>query len=452
MTNETPVSKFFGSDYIAFASYDGVRKIASYIDGLKPTARKVVFTVMDLNINQTKKVDSIKSKVADHTEYIHGQDTIEGVIVNIAQDFVGAMNIPLMLRDGSFGNRLIPAAAASRYIRTAQEPYLKSIFRDEDTPIIGNQLFEGVKIEPKFFVPIMPMLLVNGSEGIAVGYAQKILPRDPKKLMQYIFGGLKDESLLMPYYEGFKGNIIKTDEKSFAIYGVMDKVNTTTYEIKEVPVGYTYSQYIKVLDKLSDSGSIQSYKDLCDFDKDEFKIVVKVRRDTHNKLEQMSQEERLEYFKLVKRVTENYTCLNENSQIQVFSGPAEIIRSYCEVRCSYYEERKKHTESEMLKKMLELKSKVLFIDAVRKDNIDVKNAPKHDLIECLENWEGIVTRNESFDYLLNMPLWSINEDSLNKIIAELKKIGEEYKAYQSLKISTIWKREYKEFEKTYAKS
>lgn len=441
MANENPVSKFFGTDYIAFASYDGVRKIASFIDGLKPTARKVVFTVLDLNIKDPKKVDSIKAKVADHTEYIHGQDAIEGVIVNIAQDFVGASNLPLMTREGSFGTRLIPQAAASRYIKSSFEPHLKHIFRPEDNAIIGNQEFEGSVIEPRHFVPVLPMLLVNGSEGIAVGYAQKILPRDPLKLQEFIFGGMKDESLLIPSYKGFKGRVVQTDEKSFSIFGIIKNKNTTTYEITEVPIGYTYNSYMKVLNKLSDSGFIQSFDDLCDMDKDTFRFVVKVRRDTHQRLSKLTEDELLEEFKLVKRVTENYTCLNENNQIEVFDSVTGIIKRYAEIRVQTYSDRKKHIEAQMLEKINQLKSKIIFIDAIRKEEIDIKATPKCELIEMFENSDSYVEYNGSYDYLLNMPIWSINEEAQNKALSDVKKLGAEYKKYCSLKISTIWKKE-----------
>lgn len=444
MHNEKPVSKFFDSDYIAFASYDGVRKIASFVDGLKPTARKVVFTALDLNIKEPKKVDSIKAKVADHTEYLHGQDTIEGVVVNLAQNFVGACNIPLMAREGSFGFRLIPQAAAGRYIKSCQEPHLKSLFRPEDNAVIGNQDFEGSRIEPRYYVPIIPMLLVNGSEGIAVGYAQKILPRDPKKLMKYIFGGMKDDKLLLPHYNGFKGQIIQTDEKSFAIYGVIENKNTTTYEITEVPIGYTYNSYMKVLNKLADEGKIQSFEDLCDMDKDTFKFIVKVKRDAHKTLSKLNELELLEEFKLVKRTTENYTCLNENNQIEVFSTVADIVKRYAKVRVEAYNTRKKIIEKEMADHMHQLKSKIMFIHYVNTGEIDIKNMTKAELVKQLESMVDILAVKNSFDYLLNIPIWSISKEAQEKSKAELKKLAAEYKEYCAKKISTIWKEEYDE--------
>ncbi len=444
MPTENPVSKFFGADYISFASYDGIRKIASFVDGLKPTARKVIYTVLDLNINAPKKVDSIKAKVADHTEYIHGQDAIEGVIVNIAQNFVGASNIPLMTREGSFGTRLIPNAAASRYIKSCNEPYLKQAFRPEDNAIIGNQEFEGSKIEPKYYVPVIPMLLVNGSEGIAVGYAQKILPRDPKNLMKFIFGGMKDTSLLLPSYRGFKGTVVQTDEKSFSIYGCIKNINTTTYEITEVPIGYTYSSYMKVLNKLSDNGAIQSFDDFCDMDKDIFNFKVKVRRDVHQRLSKLGEEELLEEFKLVKRVTENYTCLNENSQIEVFNTVEDIIKRYAKIRIQTYVDRKAHAEQEMLNKILQLNSKILFIDKIINRQIDIQDWEKSTIITSLDNDENIFMCNDSYDYLLNLSIWSLNKESQIKATKDVKKLDAKYKKYCKKKISMIWKEEYDE--------
>lgn len=442
MSKENPVSKFFNEDYIAFASYDGIRKIASCVDGLKPTARKVVYTALDLNLVNPDKVDLIKAKVAGHTEYLHGQDAIEGVIVNLAQNFVGACNIPLMTRKGSFGYRLIPNAAASRYIKSCQESYLKDIFKPEDNSVIGNQEFEGSVIEPRYYVPIIPMLLVNGSEGIAVGYAQKILPRNPYNLMEYIFNGMKDESLLMPYYNGFTGEIVKTDDKSFSIYGRIECKNTTTYEITEVPIGYTYNSYMKVLNKLVDDGKIQSFDDLCNMDSDEFKFIIKVKRDVHSKLSKLNKYDLLEEFKLVKRITENYTCLNENNQIEVFDSIKDIIKRYAEIRVNTYDARKKHIEAMMLEEIKKLKSKILFIDRVRKGELNLKDTPEHELVESFNCDNNIIKVNGSYEYLLNMPIRSINFEEQARAIKKVKKLADEYATYCALKISTIWKKEY----------
>lgn len=444
MATENPISKFFGSDYIAFASYDGVRKIASCIDGLKPTARKVVFTMLDLNIVEPKKVDSIKAKVADHTEYIHGQDTIEGVIVNLAQDYVGACNLPLLIREGNFGYRLMPNASASRYIKTAQEDYLKLLFRKDDNAVVGQQEFEGTKVEPQYYAPVIPLLLVNGAEGIAVGYAQKILPRNPENLMKFIFSGMKDESLLLPWFKGFKGKVIQTDSQSFEMRGIIECINTTTYEITEVPVGYNYNSYLKVLQGMQESNQITGFDDYCDLDKDIFKFTVRVRRETHKKLSESTEAEVLQYFKLIKRVTENYTCLNEHNQIEVFESAKAIVERYARVRIGSYKTRKELVEKEMLDKIYQLKSKIMFIHYVRTGEIDIKNMTKKQLIEKLESMVDILAVKNSFDYLLNIPIWSISQEALDKAKADLKDLGKEYEDYRKMEIATLWKNEFTE--------
>jgi DNA topoisomerase-2 len=440
MDNQNKISDFFSTEYISYASYDCTRKIASYIDGLKPTARKIIYTVLSQNINKPIKVDSLTSKVADFTEYIHGQDSISGVIVNITQDFIGSLNLPLLLKDGSFGTRLVPVAAASRYIRAGAQSYLRHIFDIRDDSIIENIIFEGSTIEPKYYVPIVPLLLINGSEGISVGYAQKILPRDKDNLMEYIFGGFKDKSLLLPSYKGFKGKIVQTDENSFTIYGSIENINTTTYHITEVPIGFTLEKLIKLLDKLVENKTIQSYEDRCDTNKDIFDVIIKVKREQYKKLSKLSELELLEKFKLVSRVSENYTCIDANNRIKIFDSAHDLIQHYTKVRMDFYVARKKQLLSNLLNEIDWIGSKINFIDYVNEGTIDLKTIPKKDLIKMFEeNPKKFHMKDGSYDYLLNMKIFSLNNEVRDKL-AKLK--GEkklEYTAIDKKKEITMWK-------------
>ena len=121
------LSEFFKHEYCDYASYDNYRKIGSCIDGLKPSSRKCIYSIIKRNITNPKKVSQLKSDAASDTQYLHGDTALEGVIVGLAQDFTGSNNIPLLQREGSFGTRLIPAAAAGRYIFTCKEKYLDLI-------------------------------------------------------------------------------------------------------------------------------------------------------------------------------------------------------------------------------------------------------------------------------------------------------------------------------------
>ena len=211
------ISEYFNIDVCNYASYDNYRKIGSVVDGLKPSSRKCLYTVIKNNITTPKKVSQLKSDAASQTQYLHGDQSLEGVLVSLAQDFAGSNNVPLLKREGSFGTRLIPAAAAGRYIFTCKEDYLDKIFRKEDEPILIEQMFEGEKIEPKFYVPVIPLLIINGNIGLTTGFSQRILQRNPLDAIAYIEAKLngKDTSKieLKPWFRGFVGDVEKAKDK-----------------------------------------------------------------------------------------------------------------------------------------------------------------------------------------------------------------------------------------------
>ena len=180
------ISDFFNKEFSSYASYDRYRSLGNFIDGLKPTARKLIANAISNKINDPMKLSSFVMKMCDLYEYLHGPTSAEDAAVGLAQNFTGANNINLLKPAGSFGTRTIPEAAAARYIKTCKEKIIDKIFIPIDEHILIEQYFEGTKIEPRFYVPILPMILVNGNEGVGTGFAQKILPRDPKEIISFL--------------------------------------------------------------------------------------------------------------------------------------------------------------------------------------------------------------------------------------------------------------------------
>ena len=178
------VQDFFENEYVNQASYDNLRKIASCIDGLKNSSRKVICTTIDKNISENLKISQFSNKAAEYCEYLHGD--LSPVVTNLAKDFSGTNNLPLLFKKGNFGTRLSNEASASRYIFARKSDNLDTLFVKDDNSILVEQYFEGSKIEPKFYVPSLPILLINGSEGISSGFAQKILTRDVKEIKKYL--------------------------------------------------------------------------------------------------------------------------------------------------------------------------------------------------------------------------------------------------------------------------
>jgi len=417
--NKTSISKFLNMDVVDFANYSTVRAIASYLDGLKNSHRKVIHFIKDVPSNKEKRLFNLSGEIMTATEYLHGD--ISGSVVTLAQNFTGSNNISLLKREGNFGSRFTPEASATRYIYTTKEDYFDDIFLPIDNNILIEQEFEGKKIEPRFFLPSVPLILVNGSEGIATGFAQKILPRNTQTIKQYIKNYLNAEKTpdLKPSFNGFKGTIEKGENKNqWIVKGEFIRKTKTEIIITEIPIGYNLSSYTKVLDKLEDDKIIKTYEDLSE--NDEFKFKIK----TDMKFSSYSDEEILDKLKLKKKITENFTVIDENNRVRVFNNAEELIQSYIDIKIHYTNKRKEYLINKIKDDLHILASKYIFVDNVIKGNIIVNNKKKTEIEEQLEKYEKIIKKDDAYDYLLRMPIYTLTEEKVqdlhNSIIQKKK--------------------------------
>lgn len=423
------ITEFFKTDYVDYASYDNLRKIASYVDGQKNTARKILYTCIDKNITAEIKVDQLSNKMAEHTQYLHGG--AQGVIVTMAQNYAGTNNLPLLTREGNFGDRLSPEASAPRYIYTMKEKYLNDIFSKEDNEILIPQEFEGDKIEPRFFVPSIPLLLINGSEGISSGFAQKILGRNPKNVKQYVKDWIenpgkvraKKSNSLTPFFEGFNGTVeVGEESNKWIIKGVFKRKSITSVEITELPVGYNLKSYIKVLDDLEDKKIIRSYKDFSDN-----KIFNFVLNIDSKILKSWSDDQVLEKLKLIKKVSENYTTIDENNKIRTFTSAKEILDAFCELKLQYVAKRKANILTNLKKDLHILASKYIFVKSVIDGDIIINKKKKAEIVTQIDKIEKITKIDDSYDFLLRMPIYSLTNEKVAELLKQIKESKAEYK-------------------------
>lgn len=427
--NEITIEDFLNEEYSQSALYASFRSIASYVDGLKPSSRKVVYALKKMNLRTDTKVSRLAATVAQETEYLHGEVSLQNVIVNLAQDFTGSNNDNLLHPSGNFGTRFIPAPSAARYIFTRKSDSFDSYFSSLDDPILISQEFEGSIIEPKFFVPTLPLLFINGSEGIGTGFAQKILPRKKETLKKYILSKLNStvfKDPLFPFYKGFKGTIQKEDD-SWVFQGKFEKKNSTTIEITELPINYTLASYVSVLNDLVDKKVIKNYEDLSEDDTFFFRI------DARREFVAQTDEKLFQILKLEKRVSENFTCVNENNSITEFTSVEDILNAYIDLRLDYYQKRKDYLIGLYQKELDILDSKIIFIQSIVDGKLIVSNRKKDDIEKDLKSIEGIIQVDESFDYLLRMAIWSLTKEKID----DLKKQYQEKKnMFQDLKKKT----------------
>lgn len=437
------VTDFLSKELTSYAAYDNIRKIPSYIDGLKASQRKVIYTLLKKYPKEYIKTETLANVTAAFTNYLHGANNIAtAVCTTMTQDFVGANNYPLTKgNSGGWGCRINPTAAAPRYTRMCLSDVAKEVINQDDEEIIGRQYFEGDFIEPKFFVPVFPILFLNGSNGLSTGFSTTIYPRNPKEVIKYIKNKLAGRATnkieLLPWFKGFLGTIRQSpDVDSVVSIGAAKKINSTSYAIQELPIGMDYQKYISILDKLCDEKIIVDYEDCCEPKIDTILFKVKTTRQFSAKYD--TEEELTKVFKLIKTLPENLNCIDENNRVREFKSVHEILDAYIDIRLQFYDKRKEYLISKYIEKITMLKSKYIFCNGVVKGEIKVSNTPKEKIISQLEKNEKIVKENDSYDYLLRMPIYSITKERLVEMKQELSKLADELKELKTITREEMW--------------
>ncbi|GMT21074.1 hypothetical protein PFISCL1PPCAC_12371, partial [Pristionchus fissidentatus] len=285
-------SRFVHGELRTFAVQDLKRSIPSVVDGLKPSQRKILHTCLKMGMNKQEKVAQLAARVAHSTAYHHGENSLVAAIVNMAQDFVGASNVPLLKGIGQFGTRHAGGedAASARYIYAALSPISRLLFPSADDRLLQAVKEEGVEAEPIWYCPILPLVLINGAEGIATGWSTTVRPRDPAKIMDTVRRRIEDDKSdlgedVLPYYSGFTGSIERQDERRIRCagrIGVQVKTGKSgrdsrlaTVIIDELPVGVWTNNYKKkVIAPLVRDGDIRNIRELHTDDRVRFELEL----------------------------------------------------------------------------------------------------------------------------------------------------------------------------------
>lgn len=418
-TEKTTFESFFNNEFIDFSMADNIRSIPSVIDGLKPSQRKVLYTMFKNNYKKQIKVANLSGGVIETSSYHHGPASLEATIVNMAQNFVGTNNLNLLQPLGNFGSRLKGGkdAASSRYIFTLLSDLTKNIFNVDDNPILNYLDDDGFKIEPEHYIPIIPMILINGSEGIGTGWSTSLPNYDPVDVIKYLVLKLKDKNVtkLHPKYNEFKGKIVYDSKNNrYVTRGVIKKINMSTLNITELPIGMWNDKYYEILDKLVDDKIIKDYtKNDTDTKVD---INVSISREELKQIEK--DDNMIDLFKLeTYHSMSNIHLFNKDGQICKYNNIDEVINEFIDVRLDFYQKRKNYILNELEKDRKILVNKMKFINEILKGTLVIQNKKRSEIEEKMKEL-GISKMENSFNYLLNMSLLSLTNEKL----LELKKI------------------------------
>nr|CAD1831013.1 unnamed protein product [Ananas comosus var. bracteatus] len=381
-------SDFVNKELILFSMADLQRSIPSMVDGLKPGQRKILFCSFKRNFVKEAKVAQFSGYVSEHSAYHHGEQSLASTIIGMAQDFVGSNNINLLQPDGQFGTRNQGGKdhASARYIYTSLSPLTRFLFPKDD--ILLDYLNEdGQSIEPTWYIPIIPMVLINGSEGIGTGWSSFVPNYNPRDIIANVRRLLNDEPMqpMDPWYRGFKGLIEKSATKeagvTYTITGIIEEVDNTTLRIMELPVRRWTQDYKEFLEALMTGNDkvkepfIKDYREHNDDTTVHFEVTL-----TEENLNIALQEGPEKKFKLTTTIgTTNMHLFDSNGVIKKYDTPEQILEDFFHLRLEFYEKRKKVLLDNLEMDLLKLDNKVRFILGVVRGEIIVNNRKRAEL-------------------------------------------------------------------------
>lgn len=427
------VTQYLDTDYKEYAKYVvEERAIPSVIDGFKPTQRKIIFVankVWRSGNEKPLKIFQLAGKVASDAHYHHGDGSLNGAIVTMAQKFKNSM--PVLESIGQFGSLRSPEAGAPRYISTKLHPNFRLLYKDFE--LLESRHEEGNEIEPMFFLPIIPTVLLNGGSGIAVGFATNILNRNPIALVDACLKRLEGKKFAdpAPWYLEFSGECIQNPEShlSWTFRGKYEVKNTSTVRVSELPPSVTYEKFDQHLINIEDKRSIAAYENNCKSNIDYF---VKFRREDLKTIKDSVKLERL--LKMEERQTENFTVLDETGQLKIFTSAREIIEYFVDFRLGYYSKRKAFIIGKLEAELLVLSNRARFIKAIIDGELAVNNVPRVQIILYLETADFDQV-DGSYSYLLNMPIHTLTLEKFQELLSQVE--GKEHELVEIKKIEPI---------------
>jgi DNA topoisomerase-2 len=371
--------------------------------------------------------------VSEHSGYHHGEASLNDAIIGMAQDFVGSNNLAWLVPQGQYGTRLQGGkdSASPRYIHTYLQPYISHLVPSDDFDVLVYRDDDGIPVEPEWYAPVLPMLLVNGCRGIGTGYSTFIPSFNPTELKSAILEWLEKGSGLdrefSPWTHGFKGKISKIDKQDYLVEGVW-KTEGDNVTITELPIGTWTSDFRETLDKLSADGTIKDYTDTST-DTD---ILVKVKLGSGGV-------PAIEKHLVDKLKLTNMHAFDSKCVIHKYNSPNEILHEFVGVRLELYKKRREFILNTLKDKLPYHENVVRFI----KQQCELKPLPdlrRKTIEECdvLLEKEKFVKLKDSYDYLMNLPISSLTLKNMKKHEQDLVELKQKITDLESKEAKDLW--------------
>ena len=490
---QIPYSKFINEELIHFSNADNLRSLPHLMDGLKPSQRKILYGCLKRNLRSEVKVAQLAGYISEHTSYHHGEAALNETIVGMAQTFVGANNINLLVPEGQFGSRLMGGkdSASPRYIHTYLERVVDSLFKDADKEIVKYLEEDGERIEPETYYPVVPLLAINGCIGIGTGFSTNVPSHNPDDVIAVMRDRLRGarESLagvvLNPWWLGFRGKVERTADTAWTTKGLYEWDDAKcTVTVTELPIGTWTKDYKELLDKLStvdagtaaekkgkagkDSASVatsasgkkrailKGFDDL--YNDVDVKFVLYFEEDIYHEM-RAAQADFEKRFGLTSTVrTSNMVCFDNDMNIVKYGCVGDMMEKFFEKRLEMYEVRREKEIERMKARIRELDAKQRFIQGVLDETITIAKASDEEIVADLKAAEIPALDNESepdaiksYEFVLRLRIDRLKAASVEEVKRELGKLAEELEKLEETGATELWLEDLSVFESEWKK-
>ena len=491
--------KFINDEMIHFSKYDCDRSIPNLMDGLKISLRKILFSAFKKNLKTEIKVAQFSGYVSEHSGYHHGEASLNAAIVGMAQNFVGSNNINLFEPNGQLGSRLKGGkdSASERYIFTQLNKLTRLIYRPEDDNTLTYLDDDGQSVEPIYYVPIIPMILVNGTKGIGTGFSTDIMCYNPAQIIAYIKHKLMvavsasaPTPIIEPFYKNFKGTIRRVSDTRYLFKGCYTILDEKKIRITELPIGTWTDDYKNFLENLIEPPTGSKDKDGASNSSPVVKDYNDMSTDTHvditvtmaaNIIKTYSEKATEFECNMLEKVlglyttqsTTNMNLFDSKEKLIKYSSAEEVVDSYSITRLEFYTKRKDALIAALRKDLMVLSNRARYITELLEDKIDLRRKTNKQLVELLKERKydfmdakdaGSGDENggdelpgqgqqgyQGYKYLLKLPMDSVSEENVKKLLNEKEKKEKELSELSSKTVEEMWVKDLEELEVEYNK-
>jgi DNA topoisomerase II len=468
-------TEFINKELILFSMADNIRSIPSVIDGLKPGQRKVLYTAFKRNLKKDMKVVELAGIVLGMTAYAHGETSLQQTIIGLAQTFVGSNNVNCLEPSGMFGSRLQGGsdAASARYIYTRLSPFARKLFHQADEPLLSYNTDDDRTIEPEIYAPVVPVVLINGTDGIGTGWSSSIPNYNPVDIVDNLKRRMDGEEWkpMEPWFRGFKGQVAQTAPDRYRFSGIVNQSGDNEVEITELPIRYWTQDFKDKLEDIIKADKSPSFiKDYKDYNTHENVHFVIQMDDKH--MEAALKEGLEERFKLTKSVaTSNLVAFDPEGRITKYNAVEDIMQEFFSYRLKLYAKRKAYMLETLNRELRKFSEQARFVKMIIDGKLVISKKKKAALVAELQALkfepfpkttdsskrvedvgedeedgnDDVSVQASAYDYLLGMPLWSLTQERVDKLERQKGDKEDEINILDKKSIKDLWKADLDDF-------